>query len=310
MLFVSPRPLPVSIPSAASPAYVTSILEELSTLSNTSDLDALNRTIRLSNIQIASLIEECHKKPVYRQGKPIPEVLRTCSKRTVRHAHLAFQTRNSNRSLTDEETNTKNLLSLQHHIRLLRRETIRSIRNENLELLWPDGETSKPNARSLRGTRKRLGSFVNRTCNAVTKTVDFCAFPLLPLNVGPPIWEPSIFSNGDGLKIKRSTDGEWIISPTQSIASSEVSTDVEDEVEQAYEDTSRSESTRNEMDEDNTDAQSIASSEVSTDVEDEVKQAWEDMHKSESSGDEMDEDNNENASTGESTNCDVVMCEN
>lgn len=121
-------------------------------------------------------------------------------------------------------------LSLEHNVRLLRREVVRAIRHEQLELLWPNGEISRPDSETLSGRKDEVASFVNRVFYAVTKRLGCFGLSLLPLNIKREASDQKPFWDTDGLGISKGGSGDYILEPGRSVASSEVSTEVEDEL--------------------------------------------------------------------------------
>ena len=126
------------------------------------------------------------------------------------------------------ETHEHRLLSLEHCVLLLRREVVRVMRYEKIELRRPTGRILRPDSRSLRRTKHGLASFINRVCYAVTNGLGFYALPLLPLNVKQEASYKRAVCNVDDLDFVRSALSDWAVEPDQDIASSEVSTEVDE----------------------------------------------------------------------------------
>ncbi len=112
----------------------------------------------------------------------------------------------------------------------MRREVVRAMRYEQLELRYPTGETSRPNKRTLKGTKSGLTSFVNRVCYAVTLELGCFALPLLPLAPKCHVSDTKVDSFWDpaGLGIWWDDQFGWIVESIQGVGTSEVSTEVEE----------------------------------------------------------------------------------
>ena len=166
----------------------------------------------------------------------VPQNVRVSAERSIRHARRVIQAAESEKPSDTVGKSESYLLSLEHNAQILRREVVRAMRYQQLELLWATGGTLRPSSRTLRGTKAGLASFVNRVCYAATRELGCFAFPLLPYNTKRDSSDTRPFWDTDGLSISRSADGEWIVQSSRSVASSEVTTEVEDGVGAEYED--------------------------------------------------------------------------
>lgn len=157
-------------------------------------------------------------------------MLRSFVERTIRHARLVVAAAES-RNFGDDPRSVANLSTLlDHSVQMLRREVVRAIRHEQLELRWSTGETSRPNKHSLRGTKSSLTSFVNRVCYAVTRELGCFARPLLPLAPGIHASDMEVDSVWNPVSLGIWWDDRlgWIVESTHEVESSEVSTDIEE----------------------------------------------------------------------------------
>ena len=130
-----------------------------------------------------------------------------------------------------DSTNCKcQLLSLEHTLQSLRREVTRAMRNQKLKFSWRNGDTFRPDVRDLTGTKDRLYSFINRICYTIIRDVEYFSVPLLPFNVKSEVLDSMPYWDRSGLDIRQNEVGDLVVGSAESIASSEVSTEIEETI--------------------------------------------------------------------------------
>ncbi|KAL2040209.1 hypothetical protein N7G274_007112 [Stereocaulon virgatum] len=211
---VARRPIPLSIEAAqyATPdpryttslRYLSSLVGSLNVGPTAGQVDQSAYQCGLAIGKACVAIEECHIA-CSRTSTPTPPTLLAVARRAVRHARRATSAE------SDRATYTTTQLLFKRTIQLLRREVIRAIRHEQLEFRYPKGSTFRPTAKSLKGKKWELASFVNAACFAVTKALGCFDAPLLKLNAKPHASEETAlwFWDCDGLKIVCDAERGW-----------------------------------------------------------------------------------------------------
>ena len=157
----------------------------------------------------------------------MPQTIGASAARSIRHARRVIRAVESDQHSDALSRNKPHLVSLEHTIRVLRREVVRAMRYQQLELQWVTGGNLRPSSRTLRGEKAGLASFVNRVCYATTSGLGCFALPLLPYNMRRDTSDEKPFWDTDGLSISRNAEGEWVVGSVRSVASSEVTTEIE-----------------------------------------------------------------------------------
>ena len=122
------------------------------------------------------------------------------------------------------------LLSLEHTLQSLRREVVRAMRDQKLKFSWRNGDTFRPDVRELTGTENGLYLLINRICYTIVRDVGYFPVPLLPFNVKSEALDSMSYWDRGGLSIRQNEVGDFIIGSVESIASSEVSTEIEETI--------------------------------------------------------------------------------
>lgn len=111
------------------------------------------------------------------QQSSFPPVLEAIVGFTMRRVH-----RVDNGKKIELRERLANLVRFDRSLQMLRREVVRAIRQEELELGSVSEERHRLNAKCLKGRKWELRSFINRVCHQVAGNLGYFGPPLLPLN--------------------------------------------------------------------------------------------------------------------------------